>query len=141
MSCMVKSFWMKYSIFSLVSVSINFRFHQFLQLIECQKLSLIWLRGNHGHISGSRQFLSEFLGLSFLSIFALTPQTAIGDDQFLADFLEGKATKCLEETVLRIDNSSITTNGFCRAIDVSNLVNCLQKKIFMLHLSIAGNSQ
>ncbi|VBB28226.1 unnamed protein product [Acanthocheilonema viteae] len=93
------------------------KFHQFLQLIECQKLSLIWLRGNHGHIDNSRQFLSEFLGLSCLSIFALTPQTAIGDDQFLADFLEGKATKCLKETVLRIDNSSITTNGFCRAIE------------------------
>ncbi|CAG9535771.1 unnamed protein product [Cercopithifilaria johnstoni] len=93
------------------------KFHQFLHLIECQKLSLIWLRGNHGHINNSRQFLSEFLSLSFLSIFALTPQTAIGDDQFLANFLEGKATKCLEQTVLRIDNSAITTNGFCRAIE------------------------
>uniref|UniRef100_A0A1I7VRF3 FTH domain-containing protein n=1 Tax=Loa loa TaxID=7209 RepID=A0A1I7VRF3_LOALO len=93
------------------------KFHQFLQLVECQKLSLIWLRGNHGHISNSRQFLSEFLSLSFLSIFALTPQITIGDDQFLVDFLESKAKKCLEETVLRIDNSSITTKGFCRAID------------------------
>uniref|UniRef100_A0A8R1TX37 F-box domain-containing protein n=1 Tax=Onchocerca volvulus TaxID=6282 RepID=A0A8R1TX37_ONCVO len=93
------------------------KFHQLLQLIECQNLSLIWLRGNHGHVNSSREFLSEFLGLSFLSIFAVTPPTTIGDDEFLADFLEGKVTKCLEETVLRIDNSSITTNGICRAID------------------------
>ncbi|VDN92117.1 unnamed protein product, partial [Brugia pahangi] len=97
-------------------------FHQFLQLIECDKLSLIWLRGNHEHIINSQQFLSEFLGLSFLSIFALTPQIAIGDDEFLAKFLEGKATKYLEETILRIDNSLITTNGFCQAIDVEYIV-------------------
>ncbi|VDK85474.1 unnamed protein product [Litomosoides sigmodontis] len=93
------------------------KFHQFLQLIECQKLSLIWLRGNCGHINNSRQFLSEFLNLSFLSVFALTPQTSIGDDQFLADFLDRKARKCLQETVLRIDNSSITVNGFCQVIE------------------------
>ncbi|KAM3718114.1 F-box only protein [Dirofilaria immitis] len=93
------------------------KFLQFLQLIECQKLSLIWLRGNHGHINGSRQFLSKFLSLSFLNIFAITPQTIIGDDQFLADFLDGKNMNYSAETVLRIDNSSITTNGLYQAID------------------------
>lgn len=63
-----------------------------------------------------------------MSIFALTPQIAIGDDQFLADFLESKTMKCSEETVLRLDNSSITTNGFYRAIEVSNFF-FTQKKV------------
>ncbi|VDN08472.1 unnamed protein product [Thelazia callipaeda] len=93
------------------------KFHQFLQMIKCESLSLMWLRGNNGHISNSRNFLSRFLDLGFLSIRAVTPQIVIGDDQFLIDFLKDKARKYPRETVLQLDYSSITTSGFFHAID------------------------
>lgn len=66
-----------------------------------------------------------------MCIFAVTPQIAIGDDQFLANFLDDKAMKCVE-TVLRLDNCTITTNGFCRAIDVNNFqISFVKDKIYL----------
>lgn len=108
------------------------RFFQLLNMFECEKISLMWLRGNSGHIVDDEQFRSLIIRCRSICLCAITPTVTVGDDIFLQKFFENRSTK----KVLLLDQCAITSAGLIKAVQVCISFKKLWVKIRMIDLRI-----